>query len=191
MPLRGHHVDPPPVSLIRQADMPVEIGRSFRPRRLETPLDRLTRRTTGKRSFTRTRRKRGRYVAARPANPRETDIAFDATLRQATPYQIHRVHDGLAVAIAPQDLRGKVRIRRAANLILFAVDASWSMAAEKRMAATKGAILSLLIDANQKRDRVALITFKRDSAKLVLPPTSSVELTKRILHEIQVGGKPP
>lgn len=78
-----------------------------------------------------------------------------------------------------------------ANPILFAVDASWSISAEKHMEATKGAILSLLVDTYLKRDRVALITFKRDSAKLVLPPTSSVELTKRILHEIQVGGKPP
>jgi len=190
-PLRGHHVDPLPVSLMRQADMPVKVGHSFHPRRLETPLDRLTRRTAGKRSFTRTQRKRGRYVSARPAKLRETDIAFDATLRQAAPHQIHRSHDGVALAVTPQDLYSKVRTRRAANLILFAVDASWSMAAEKRMVATKGAILSLLMDAYQKRDRVALITFQRDSARLALPPTTSVELAKKILHEIPVGGKTP
>ena len=191
VPLRGHHVDPPLVSVIRQADLPVETGRPFQPRRLATPLDRLTRRAAGKRSFTRTHRKRGRYVTTRPGRPRETDIAFDATLRQAAPHQIHRSHDGVALAIAPQDILGKMRIRRTANLILFAVDASWSMAAEKRMVATKGAILSLLTDAYQRRDHVALITFQRDSAKLVLPPTSSIDLAKKALHEIPVGGKTP
>ena len=95
------------------------------------------------------------------------------------------------MAIAPQDLRGKLRVRRAANLILFLVDASWSMAAEKRMQATKGAILSLLVDAYQKRDEVALITFQKDAANLVLPPTCSVELAKRVLRDIPVGGKTP
>ena len=85
----------------------------------------------------------------------------------------------------------KVRVRRAANLVLFLVDASWSMAVAERMAATKGAILSLLNDAYQRRDRVGLIVFQKDRATLVLPPTSSVQLAQRALADIPVGGKTP
>jgi magnesium chelatase subunit D len=89
------------------------------------------------------------------------------------------------------DLQKKVRVRRAANLILFVVDASWSMAAAERMEATKGAIMSLLMDAYQRRDQVGLIVFQKEEARLVLPPTSSVELAKHALADIPVGGKTP
>ncbi len=82
-------------------------------------------------------------------------------------------------------------MRRTANLILFVVDASWSMAVAERMQATKGAIMSLLTDAYQRRDRVGLVVFQKDDAHVVLPPTSSVELAKKALAEIPVGGKTP
>jgi Mg-chelatase subunit ChlD len=121
----------------------------------------------------------------------KTDLAFDATFRQAAPYQIHREHTDVALAIESHDLRKKVRVRRAANLILFVVDASWSMAAAERMIATKGAIMSLLIDAYQKRDRVGLVVFQKEEARLVLPPTSSVDLAQKLLKDIPVGGKTP
>ncbi|RPI79947.1 MAG: VWA domain-containing protein, partial [Chloroflexi bacterium] len=74
---------------------------------------------------------------------------------------------------------------------LFVVDASWSMAVAERMSATKGAILSLLTDAYQRRDRVGLIVFQKDRATLVLPPTNSVQLAQRALADIPVGGKTP
>ncbi|KPL16859.1 MAG: hypothetical protein AMJ93_15385 [Anaerolineae bacterium SM23_84] len=151
----------------------------------------MVRKSHGKRSFTKTTRKRGRYVSSRDANGEFADIAFDATVREAAPHQVHREHNGTSVAVEAGDLRRKVRIRRAANLILFVVDASWSMAAEARMRATKGAILSLLLDAYQKRDQVGLITFQRESANLLLQPTSSVELAKKLLQDIPVGGKTP
>jgi magnesium chelatase subunit D len=75
--------------------------------------------------------------------------------------------------------------------VLFLVDASWSMAVSERMSATKGAILSLLTDAYQRRDRVGLIVFQKDRASLVLPPTNSVMLAQRALESIPVGGKTP
>jgi magnesium chelatase subunit D len=84
-----------------------------------------------------------------------------------------------------------VRVKRTANLVLFVVDASWSMAVAERMAATKGAILSLLTDAYQRRDRVGLVVFQKDRANLVLPPTNSVQLAQRALADIPVGGKTP
>jgi magnesium chelatase subunit D len=89
------------------------------------------------------------------------------------------------------DYHKKVRVRRAANLILFVVDASWSMAVAERMAATKGAIMSLLTDAYQRRDRVGLVVFQKSMATLILPPTSSVELAQKALQDIPVGGKTP
>jgi magnesium chelatase subunit D len=190
-PLKGHDAPAPPLSYIRQADTPVPIGPEFRARRLQTPLDKLTRRTAGKRSFTRTNRKRGRYVQSRPAEGRVTDLAFDATLRAAAPYQKRRQHGETAFALTRQDLRRKIRVRRAANLILFVVDASWSMAASERMSATKGAIMSLLVDAYQRRDQVGLVVFQKEEARVVLPPTSSVELAQRLLKDIPVGGKTP
>lgn len=88
-------------------------------------------------------------------------------------------------------MREKVRVRRSANLILFVVDASWSMAVSERMEATKGAIMSLLTDAYQRRDRVGLIVFHKNDAHLVLPPTNSVLLAKKALADIAVGGKTP
>ena len=75
--------------------------------------------------------------------------------------------------------------------MLFVVDASWSMAVAERMSATKGAILSLLADAYQRRDRVGLIVFQKDRANLILPPTNSVQLAQRALVDIPVGGKTP
>jgi Mg-chelatase subunit ChlD len=169
----------------------VKATAEFSPRRLDTPLDRLTRKETGRRSQTRTERKRGRYIKARPAGERRDDIAFDATFRAAAPFQRERDHSNVAYAIENQDLQRKIRVKRAANLILFVVDASWSMAVAERMNATKGAIMSLLTDAYQRRDRVGLVVFQKDRAALVLPPTNSVVLAKKALAQIPVGGKTP
>lgn len=88
-------------------------------------------------------------------------------------------------------MQRKIRVKRAANLILFVVDASWSMAVTERMQATKGAIMSLLTDAYQRRDRVGLIVFQKDRASIVLQPTNSVVLAKKALADIPVGGKTP
>jgi Mg-chelatase subunit ChlD len=178
------------------------LGEAFRARKLMTPLDRITRNIAGKRSATRTQRKRGRYIKAIPLKGRADDVAFDATLRSAAVHQLARRQrwsllsqaegqTAPAFHISRADLHRKVRVRRAANLILFVVDASWSMAVAERMAATKGAIMSLLTDAYQRRDRVGLIVFQKSSATLVLPPTSSVELAQKALREIPIGGKTP
>lgn len=123
------------------------------------------------------------------------DIAFDATLRAAAIHQPARQKQkeetGMAYALRKDDLQRKVRVKKAGNLILFAVDASWSMAVSERMQATKGAIMSLLTDAYQRRDRVGLVVFQKDRALLVLPPTNSVQLAKEALQDIPVGGKTP
>jgi magnesium chelatase subunit ChlD-like protein len=171
----------------------VKPGEKFQPRKLNTPLDKLARKHAGRRSLTHTERKHGRYIKARPAGEKKDDIAFDATFRAAAPYQTKRTEKRkkLAFAIESSDLQRKIRVKRVANLVLFLVDASWSMAVAERMNATKGAILSLLTDAYQRRDRVGLIVFQKDRATLVLPPTNSVQLAQRALMDIPVGGKTP
>jgi magnesium chelatase subunit D len=153
----------------------------------------MMRKQSGRRSQTQTDRKRGRYIQARPANGKVDDLAFDATLRAAAPFQKAREDEKKNVAfdVRREDYQRKVRVRRASNLILFLVDASWSMAVAERMAATKGAILSLLTDAYQRRDRVGLIVFQKDRATQVLPPTNSVLLAQHALADIPVGGKTP
>ncbi|MBN1888917.1 MAG: hypothetical protein JW850_13065, partial [Thermoflexales bacterium] len=118
---------------------PVEVGETFHVRQLDTPLDKLTRSTrSGKRSTTKTVRKRGRYSQSRPSPGDASDLAFDATLRAAAPFQAERERNGLAFAVRADDYQKKVRVRKASNLILFVVDASWSMAVAERMQATKG-----------------------------------------------------
>ncbi|MEE8356461.1 MAG: VWA domain-containing protein [Anaerolineales bacterium] len=172
---------------------PVKIGDTFDPDIIETPLDRMNRRSSGRRSQTRTETKRGRYIQARPAEGKTSDIAFDATIRAAAPFQNQRrsADNKLAFSIRKYDLQRKIRVKQTANLILFVVDASWSMAVAERMSAAKGAVLSLLTDAYKRRDRVGMIVFQKDQAKLVLPPTNSVVLARRSLSDIPIGGKTP
>lgn len=205
-----------------QGGTQIQVGNEFRARKLNTQLDKITRNAAGKRSMTKTKRKRGRYIRAQLATGKITDLAFDATLRAAAVHQKKRreenegrvgddrapttdestsavVNRPSSVARPPSpaflirktDLHKKIRVRRSANLILFVVDASWSMAVAERMMATKGAIMSLLTDAYQRRDRVGLVVFQKNTATLVLPPTSSVDLAQKALSEIPVGGKTP
>ena len=155
----------------------------------------MVRKQGGRRSQTISKNKRGRYIQARPAPSDITDVAFDATLRAAAVFQSRREdlkkERLVAFAIRSDDYQKKVRVKKTANLILFLVDGSWSMAVAERMSATKGAILSLLTDAYQRRDRVGLVVFQKDRATLVLAPTNSVLLAQRALASIPVGGKTP
>lgn len=173
----------------------VKPGETFAPRQLDTPLDEMVRKQGGRRTQTYSKNKRGRYIQSRPSPGDATDVAFDATLRSAAPYQRDRKSlredRQVAFAVRREDFQKKVRVKKTANLILFLVDGSWSMAVAERMSATKGAILSLLTDAYQRRDRVGLVVFQKDRATLVLAPTSSVMLAERALVNIPVGGKTP
>ena len=138
----------------------------------------------------------GRAVGARPPAGRLAALHLPATLRAAAPSQPGRKRRaGLAgqpgFILAPDDLREAVHVGREGNLVLFAVDASGSMAARQRMRAVKGAVLSLLLDAYQRRDKVGLVTFRGTGAEVVLPPTSSVEAGARRLATLATGGRTP
>jgi magnesium chelatase subunit D len=93
--------------------------------------------------------------------------------------------------VALSDLRGKRRERKVGNLILVVLDASASMETQRRMVATKGAVLSLLRDAYVKRDRVGLISFRDSVAEVVVPPTGSASLAAMQLTWLASGGTTP
>lgn len=174
-------------------DQVFAVGAPFAVKTLSARKDRLLRRGSGRRSRSRIAQKKGRYVKSTRFN---NDLALDATLRAAAPHQKsrrkHLQHkEGLALLIQPGDLRGKVREKRIGNLLLFVVDASGSMGARGRMAASKGAIMSLLLDAYRKRDQVAMISFRKNEAMLNLPPTTSIDLAGKLLAEMPVGGRTP
>ena len=173
-----------------------EIGDPYAVQNLQVqPPDRRARRSSGRRATTVSGSSIGRYVAARVPEGPATDLALDATLRAAAPYQDSRrrsAGDGsAALLIEPWDVREKVRETHTGSLILFVVDASGSMGAQRRMVAVKGAVMSLLLDAYQRRDRVGLIAFRGTSAELLLPPTGSVEMAQWCLQEMPTGGRTP
>ncbi len=175
-------------------EMMFEIGEQFRVIDYLDEKGRIVRRTSsrkGRRAMAESADSTGRYARSRQPDGKAADIAFDATVRAAAPYQKGREHGSLSIAIEPQDIRQKVRERRSGCTIMFLVDASGSLGVRKRMAAVKGAVLSMLRDSYVKRDRIGLMAFRRDSAELILPPTKSVEYSYRKLQELPTGGKTP
>jgi magnesium chelatase subunit D len=155
-------------------------GTPYRPKAITLPK-------TGQRAHTGRRSPayaaRGRVVGARLPRERGAPMHLPATLRAAAARGSRTVHRG--------DLREAVRVGREGNLVLFVVDASGSMAARKRMRTVKTAVLSLLRDAYQRRDRVGMITFRGAGADEVLPPTSSHEVGVARLAELRTGGRTP
>ena len=178
-------------------DQYFEVGTPFSVRSLQMhPPDHRARPAGGRRARTVSGTSSGRYVGAAIPQGKATDLALDATLRAAAPHQLKRREDSAgqdapAFLIEPHDVREKVRETKTGSLILFVVDASGSMGAQRRMVAVKGAILSLLLDAYQRRDRVALIAFRGTGAQVLLPPTSSVDLAHALLSEMPTGGRTP
>lgn len=169
-----------------------EIGRTFTVKSLNIQaIDRKERKGSGKRSRTKTDLIQGRYIRYSFPKEKVKDIAFDATFRAAAPYQKLRKKNGLAIAIEKKDFREKVREKRTGSTILFIVDASGSMGAKKRMAAVKGAVVSLLTDAYQKRDKVGMVAFRKKEAEVLLGITRSVELAQKSLRTMTTGGRTP
>ena len=175
-------------------EMMFEIGRQFRVIDYLDTNERLPSRTKtrkGRRTMAVSADGTGRYARSKYPDGKTDDIAFDATIRAAAPYQKVRHSDDLSLVIESQDIRMKVRERRSGCTLLFLVDASGSLGVRKRMATVKGAIMSMLRDSYVKRDRIGLMAFRRDSAEMLLPPTKSVEYSYRCLEEMPTGGKTP
>ncbi|UAL07416.1 MAG: VWA domain-containing protein [Candidatus Methanogranum gryphiswaldense] len=175
-------------------DIMFEIGKQFRVIDYLDSYERLPSRTKtrkGRRAIAESGDGTGRYARSRIPFGQSKDIAFDATILAAAPYQRTRESNGLSIVINKQDLREKVRERRSGCTLIFLVDASGSLGVKRRMATVKGAILSMLRESYVKRDRIGLIAFRRDSADVILPPTRSVEYSYKKLEELPTGGKTP
>jgi magnesium chelatase subunit D len=141
----------------------------------------------GRRSRARTTT--GRRTGASPLS--DAGIHLVETLRAAAPHQGARGRSGGRLLLQPSDLRGAVREGREANLVMFLVDTSGSMAARERMRQVKTAILSLLLDAYRRRDRVGVVTFRDRTAEIALPPTGSIDIAAKRLDGLPAGGRTP
>ncbi|MFD4034788.1 putative cobaltochelatase [Streptomyces sp. NPDC058637] len=166
---------------------PVRASEPFRTKMLSVPG--LGEGAAGRRSRART--EHGRTTGARRPEGALTKLHLAATVQAAAPHQRARGRSGRGLVVRRDDLRQATREGREGNLVLFVVDASGSMAARQRMSAVKGAVMSLLLDAYQRRDKVGLVTFRGKDAEVVLPPTSSVDAAAARLESLPTGGRTP
>ncbi|CAM2897157.1 magnesium chelatase subunit D family protein [Prescottella defluvii] len=160
-------------------------GPQFRTRMLEIPG--VGDGAPGRRSRSRSTRGRTVRTTTEPGH----GLHLVGTLFAAAEHQTDRGRWDGPMRLAPSDIRGAIREGREGNLVLFVVDASGSMAARDRLSAVTGAVVSLLRDAYQRRDKVAVVTVRGREAELVLPPTSSVDVAVRRLRAMKTGGKSP
>ncbi|MGW2482631.1 putative cobaltochelatase [Streptomyces sp. NPDC001571] len=165
----------------------VKAAEPFRTKMLSVPG--LGEGAAGRRSRART--DHGRTTGSRRPQGALTKLHLAATVQAAAPHQRARGRSGRGLVVRRDDLRQATREGREGNLVLFVVDASGSMAARQRMSAVKGAVLSLLLDAYQRRDKVGLVTFRGKDAELALPPTSSVDAAAARLETLPTGGRTP
>ncbi|MFE4372128.1 putative cobaltochelatase [Streptomyces sp. NPDC056835] len=165
----------------------VRAAEPFRTKTLSVPG--LGEGAAGRRSRART--EHGRTTGSRQPRGALTKLHLAATVQAAAPHQRARGRSGPGLVVRADDLRQATREGREGNLVLFVVDASGSMAARRRMSAVKGAVLSLLLDAYQRRDKVGLITFRGKEAEVALPPTSSVDAAAARLESLPTGGRTP
>ncbi|MFD5519676.1 putative cobaltochelatase [Streptomyces sp. NPDC127066] len=166
---------------------PVRAAEPFRAKVLSVPG--LGEGAAGRRSRART--EHGRTTGSRRPRGALTKLHLAATVQAAAPHQLARGRSGRGLVVRRDDLRQATREGREGNLVLFVVDASGSMAARQRMSAVKGAVLSLLLDAYQRRDKVGLVTFRGSAAEVALPPTSSVDAAASRLESLPTGGRTP
>ncbi|RRQ89110.1 putative cobaltochelatase [Streptomyces griseofuscus] len=186
-PEAGEGGEPRPAGAGAGEQAPVRAAEPFRTKVLSVPG--IGEGAAGRRSRART--EHGRTTGARRPQGALTKLHLAATVQAAAPYQRARGRSGPGLVIRRDDLRQASREGREGNLVLFVVDASGSMAARQRMGAVKGAVLSLLLDAYQRRDKVGLVTFRGSGADVALPPTSSVDAAAVRLESLPTGGRTP
>lgn len=186
-PEAGEDGEPQPAAGGAGEQAPARAAEPFRTKALTVPG--VGAGAAGRRSRART--ERGRTTGALRPRGALTKLHLAATVRAAAPHQRARGRPGPGLVLRRDDLRQAAREGREGNLVLFVVDASGSMAARQRMSAVKGAVLSLLLDAYQRRDKVGLVTFRGTAAEVALPPTSSVDAAAARLESLPTGGRTP
>jgi magnesium chelatase subunit D len=150
--------------------------------------DKTIRYSYGKRIKSYVKNKSGKYIRFKIPNGKISDIAFDATIRNAA---LDFLKNGRKFQVTYNNIREKIREGKISALVVIAVDASGSMGAEDRMLFAKGLVFNILNEVYQKRDKVALIAFRKEDAQVLLPPTSSIDLAIEYLKELPTGGKTP
>ena len=158
---------------------------------LDNTKDKFKRKGTGKRCKTKSSSLQGRYIKSSIPRGKIRDFALDASIRAAAPYQLKKDDNSLMINIKKEHIRIKQREKRTGISILFAVDSSGSMGVKKRMEAVKGAVMSLLKNAYEKRDKVGMLSFRRNRAEELLPFTRSIDLARKKLEKLSTGGKTP
>ena len=133
----------------------------------------------------------GRYSGFRMPKGDCTDLALDATIRAAAPYQAVRGRPDGRIKIERQDLREKVRTRHTEQTFMFLLDTSGSLIIRNRMSKVKAAIMSMLETHYIKRDRVGMITFNEEKTELLLSPTRAVDELSQTIDDIKVGRGTP
>ncbi|WOX08739.1 putative cobaltochelatase [Streptomyces sp. N50] len=186
-PEAGEGGEPQPSGAGSGEQQPVRASEPFRTKALSVPG--IGEGAAGRRSRART--EHGRTTGAKRPQGALTKLHLAATIQAAAPHQLARGRSGRGLVVRRDDLRQATREGREGNLVLFVVDASGSMAARQRMSAVKGAVLSLLLDAYQRRDKVGLVTFRGSAADVALPPTSSVDAAAVRLESLPTGGRTP
>ncbi|NED51009.1 VWA domain-containing protein [Micromonospora aurantiaca] len=146
---------------------------------------------SGRRSQART--PQGRVAGVKRDRSTTGRLHLPATISAAAPHQVSRGGrtTGRGLVLSAIDLRRAETVGRESNLVLLCVDASGSMAARRRMEQVKAAVLALLLDAYRRRDKVALVTFRQQTADVTLPPTGSVDVAARRLAQLPAGGRTP
>ena len=188
----SHHRDDNPAAarLTFDEDLIRETLLGFNSRWLLPPKNRRERDASGKRSQATSRQARGRHIRSVPLT-QSRDIAWPATIRAGAVHRMRRPSGPLAIPLAPADLFAKIRRRKVGNLLLFVMDTSASMGVQRRAIATQAAIMAILLDAYQRRDRVGLVVFRDQQAEVVLQPTNSVDLARRAFERMELGGTTP
>ncbi|MBR5999516.1 MAG: VWA domain-containing protein, partial [Candidatus Methanomethylophilaceae archaeon] len=133
----------------------------------------------------------GKYTGFRIPKETCTDIAVDATIRAAAPYQKVRGRGDGPVKIAKSDIREKVRTRHVEHAFYFMLDASGSLIIRNRIGKTKAAILSMLESHYAKRDRVGLMTFNEKRIEEIMAPTRAVDQLTQIVEDIKLDKGTP
>jgi magnesium chelatase subunit D len=95
------------------------------------------------------------------------------------------------VTLAAADLKQHERRGSGRSHVLFLVDASGSMATQRRLEVAKGAALGLLASSYQNRDEVALMVFRAEGTDLILPFTRHIAGIEQALGEVATGGRTP
>lgn len=135
----------------------------------------------------------GRYINSRISDDNNPDLAFDATVRSAAPYQLkrHENNDKEGFIIEKQDLKEKIRKKRRRSTFMFMVDNSGSLIIRNRMAMVKSSIISMLESHYVKRDRIGFMTFSENSIEIQMSPSRSIEIVHDILDSLPTGSGTP